>query len=233
MRCTSRSCKSQIKNRQKAILIIDDLFFKRFLFDPRCDYVLSKIQEKFNIPLNFISHRLHKSGITPTALSFLGLFFSLVSALGYFHLHYNELMKVIAISFLLLSGLCDALDGALARLYNLTTKFGGIIDSTFDRLGEIAIFSALTIGEIVPVYIGVAAMASSMMVSYIRSRAEIERIKMKGKGVAERPERLLILIGATIFNQLYLGLFLITILSSITILQRLWRVYSVCSRGSK
>ncbi|WP_455367555.1 CDP-alcohol phosphatidyltransferase family protein [[Eubacterium] cellulosolvens] len=195
--------------------------------------MISKIQEKFSVPLNFLSRRLHKSGITPTVLSFLGLFFSLVSALGYFYLHYGGLIRVIVVSFLLLSGLCDALDGALARLYNLTTKLGGIIDSTFDRLGEIAIFSALMVGESVPVYIGVAAMGSSMMVSYIRSRAEIEGISMKGRGVAERPERLLILIGATIFNQFYIGLLLISILSSITILQRMWRVFSVCSKGSK
>ena len=66
------------------------------------------------------------------------------------------------------------------------------------------------------------------MVSYVRARVDVEGVKLKGVGLAERPERLLILMIATIFaafNSLSLGLGagLVALLSTVTIVERLYR----------
>ncbi len=192
--------------------------------------MLTKIREKFDVPLNFLAGLLCKLRATPTTVSFVGLACAAASACFYFFSGEGEGMRMWALAFLVLSGLFDALDGALARLCGKATRFGGIVDSTFDRLGEIVIFAALTVGAVVPVYIGVLALSSSLMVSYVRSRAEAEGISMKGRGLAERPERLVILIGATLFNQLPAGLLLIGILASLTVMQRLAVVRTMCNR---
>jgi len=66
------------------------------------------------------------------------------------------------------------------------------------------------------------------MVSYVRARVEVEGIKLKGVGIAERPERLLILLVSTFLNSLYggslgWGIGLVAVLSSITVVERVYR----------
>jgi archaetidylinositol phosphate synthase len=118
----------------------------------------------------------------------------------------------------------DALDGPLARL-GKTSKFGGILDSFLDRLGEILIFSGIIMGELASPFWGITAISFSLMVSYVRARAEVENIKMEGIGIAERPERMFILIISSFLWMIEYGVALIAILSIITFVQRIVYAY--------
>jgi phosphatidylglycerophosphate synthase len=96
---------------------------------------------------------------------------------------------------LLLGGICDTLDGPVARATKSVTKFGAFIDSTIDRYSEVAVFLALAwrFREDATLVGVVLAITGSLLVSYTRARAEGlgEECKV---GVLERPERLVLLI---------------------------------------
>lgn len=162
---------------------------------------------------------LDNLGFTPNMLTLIGFICAAMAGV-LFYMSINWMFTyVIAPSLILLSGLMDALDGPLARL-GKDSKFGGILDSTFDRLGEILIFSGIILGELASPFWGIAAISFSLMVSYVRARTEVENIKMESIGIAERPERMLILIISSFLGLIEYGVALIAILSIITFVQR-------------
>ena len=73
---------------------------------------------------------------------------------------------------MLISGLFDALDGALARIYGNETKFGGFFDSILDRFSDAAILCGITLGGLTELHWGFFALVGSLLVSYARARAE-------------------------------------------------------------
>jgi archaetidylinositol phosphate synthase len=90
-----------------------------------------------------------------------------------------------------------------------------------DRISEILVYWGLVYSRLVDWSVGLAALSGSLMVSYARARAEQLGSEMKGVGIAERPERLLILAVAALIDQLNAGVILIALLSAITVLQRI------------
>jgi phosphatidylglycerophosphate synthase len=139
---------------------------------------------------------------------------------------------------ILVGAYLDAVDGAMARRYHETSKMGGILDSVLDRVGEIALYVGLAIGNLVSGRLALWALSASLMVSYVRARVDVEGVKLKGVGLAERPERLLILLFATIlfaFNSLLLqfGVGLIALLSTVTVVERLYRTRVVLTGSEK
>ena len=139
-----------------------------------------------------------------------------------------------AILVLIVGGYFDALDGAMARRYAKVSKFGGVLDSVLDRIGEIAIYAGLLAGGLVPLWVGLWALSAALMVSYVRARVSVEGVNLKGVGIAERPERLLILLVATILwplssSIMWAGVLLIAFLSSITVMARVYRASRVLS----
>lgn len=107
----------------------------------------------------------------------------------------------------LLAGACDAIDGRLARQTGRGSRFGAVIDSTLDRFGEIFTFSGLLwyfSGADFPgsmradpnplmMLLTLLALTGSLMVSYIRARAEGVGVKCD-VGLMQRPERMFVLI---------------------------------------
>jgi len=142
---------------------------------------------------------------------------------------------IVAILVLLIASFFDAVDGAMARKYAEVSKFGGVLDSVLDRIAEVALYAGLLAGSLVQPWIGVWALTASLMVSYVRARVSVEGVTLKGVGIAERPERLLILIVATLLwplsaSILSAGVLLIAILSSITVVSRVHRASVALSR---
>jgi len=88
------------------------------------------------------------------------------------------------------------------------------------------LYSFIALSGLVDLRICLWALSASLMVSYVRARVEVEGVKMKGVGIAERPERLLILLVSTILNPFYgllsWGMVLIAILASATVIERLF-----------
>ena len=131
------------------------------------------------------------------------------------------------------SGVFDLLDGALARYLNKTTKFGGILDSTLDRVSDVAVPAGLialyTIqSSLAGVILAILAIVGSQLVSYIRARAEVINIPCE-IGIFTRPERVVILsLGLLLshFNPvIFIALGIIAVLSWVTAGQRLFFVW--------
>ena len=171
--------------------------------------------------LGQLARGLHGLGLKPNHITLMSLCCSLAAALAFVAVPEHSLKGVTAGTLLLLSGLFDATDGAMARLYGEVSHFGAFLDSVLDRVSEIFVYWSLVYSGLVDWAIGLAALSGSLMVSYARARAEHLGYQMKGVGIAERPERLLILIVAAFVGQLNVGVALIALLSAITVVQRI------------
>ncbi len=187
-------------------------------------WLITAFRHRVNSVLNRFALTLDKMGFTPNMLTVIGFICALMAGvLFYFNINLI-LTYVIAPLLILFSGLMDALDGPLARLGKVS-KFGGILDSTFDRLGEILIFTGIILGKLANPFWGITAISFSLMVSYVRARTEVENVKMESVGIAERPERMLILIISSFLQLIEYGVALIAILSFITFIQRIVYAY--------
>jgi CDP-diacylglycerol--glycerol-3-phosphate 3-phosphatidyltransferase len=164
---------------------------------------------------------LGKMGLSPNAVTVLGFFLTafvaVVLATGR-----TELGGILLIGTLAF----DAVDGTLARLTGATSRFGAFLDSTLDRWAEVVIYLALVWlflqdGQDTGVLLSTAAMATSLLVSYTRARAEGAGFQCK-EGLLTRFERMLILIIGLLINQAIWALAIIALLSGLTAVQRIW-----------
>ncbi len=200
--------------------------------------MLSKIQYLVEGHFQRAAGAFNKTGFTPNSVTSIGFLLTLVASLLYSTGLGNVWFAWAAVLALLVSAYFDAIDGAMARRYRQISKMGGILDSVLDRVGEIALYTGLLAGGLVPGWLSLWALSASLMVSYVRARADVEGIKLKGVGLAERPERLLILMIATIlatFNtlSLELGVGMVALLSTVTIVERLYRTRVELSGSGK
>jgi archaetidylinositol phosphate synthase len=131
---------------------------------------------------------------------------------------------------LLVSGFFDMVDGAVARVTKQASKKGAFLDSTFDKIAEVAIFVGIAFGGLAnPVWV-IVALGLSLLVSYTRARAESLGVELKGIGIGERAERMLILaiIGMIPFagemsfgGQMNWAVIIVSIVAGITLIQRI------------
>src|SRR5438128_10110767 len=202
--------------------------------------MLSKIQYLVEGHFQLAAGAFNKAGFTPNTVTTVGFLLTIVASLVYSIGLGTAWLIFGAVLALLVGAYLDAVDGAMARRYHKISKMGGILDSVLDRVGEIALYAGLAVGSLVPGLLALWALSASWMVSYVRALVDVEGGKLKGVGLAERPERLLILLLATIFvalNSLSLefGVSLIALSSTVTIVERLYRARVVLSgsgRGS-
>jgi CDP-diacylglycerol---glycerol-3-phosphate 3-phosphatidyltransferase len=168
-----------------------------------------------------IALSLARLGLTPNAVTVLGFLLTaavaVVLATGR-----TQLAGVLLIGTLAF----DAVDGTLARLTGTASRFGAFLDSTLDRWAEVALYSALVWfflenGQDKGVLLATAAMATSLLVSYTRARAEGVGIQCK-EGLLTRFERMVLLIAGLILNQVIWALAIIAILAGYTAVQRIW-----------
>jgi CDP-diacylglycerol--glycerol-3-phosphate 3-phosphatidyltransferase len=163
---------------------------------------------------------LNRTGLTPNAITLLGLAGTTVGA----YIISQGKMTIGGI-VLLLSVLVDALDGTMARLRGESSDFGGFVDSVSDRYAEFITFGGLVYfflsKENYPgVMVTFLATAGSVLVSYIKARAEGLGFTAK-VGILTRVERYFVLIPLLIFNQPFMAVALIALLGNITAFQRI------------
>lgn len=145
----------------------------------------------------------------------LGFSLSLVSAFFYF-LHVPQLGG----ASMLLSGFMDVVDGAVARARGKSSPAGSFIDSTMDRLAEIAVYGGIILaGYTDPLFV-LLALSLSLMVSYERAKGEALGLKMGGMGIGERAERILVLALPSLVCMVWVGVLLVLVLAAITFVQR-------------
>lgn len=192
--------------------------------------MLTKLKKEVQQFLSTAARIAHNLGLTPNAISAVGIVLSFFAAAAYAFALGQPLLLLVAVFLLLASGFCDTLDGVLARNYQQATAFGGFLDSLLDRYADAVVYSGIMIGGLCDVSWGLAALAGSLLVSYSRARAEAAGIKMESVGLAERAERMLILAAASLAAFFWLpslnwGIILLAALSNFTVLQRGVHVY--------
>ena len=166
-------------------------------------------------------------GLTPNAITILGAIGVLASA-GFF---YTQERYFIGTLFISVFALSDLFDGTMARISKQgSSKWGGFLDSTIDRITD----SAITISILIPLidaddrlsYLGLVTLVTGLLIPYIRAKAESFSIPCS-VGIAERTERLVIILVATGFEGLNIpyslaaGFWLLAILGFITVGQRI------------
>ena len=192
--------------------------------------MLTKLKQRAQLQLTSIAASIHNLGLTPNHVSILGIIFAVLSALVYWQWEFHFFFLIFAPLLMLISGFSDALDGAMARLYEETTKFGGFLDSLLDRYADAMILCGIILGGLTEVYCGVAALLGSLLVSYSRARAEAAGVKMESVGLAERAERIILLAVASFlaffwFEALNWGILVLAILTNLTVIQRVIYFY--------
>ena len=152
----------------------------------------AKLRIKISAMLSPIAQKIASLGITANMITLLGLLINLIAAC------FLATGRLVPTGLLILFGASfDAIDGAVARARTTTNSAGALLDSVIDRYSEAVIFlGALIYFYNLPNFSGVilafASVIGSILVSYVRARAEGLQIECK-VGLMQRPERIVLL----------------------------------------
>ncbi|MEW6003343.1 MAG: CDP-alcohol phosphatidyltransferase family protein [Nitrospirota bacterium] len=170
-------------------------------------------------PLGTIAKRIP---LSPNILTVIGFLFTVVAA---FVIPINIKLGGILI---LTGGIFDMLDGIVARTGRKVTRFGAFLDSVLDRYSDTFIFLAIAWylaerSSYTGVFLSLGTMVGAFLISYTRARAEGLGESCR-TGIMERPERIILLIFATLTGWLVPVLWIMLILTHITVIQRIYHV---------
>ncbi|GBD19754.1 CDP-diacylglycerol--inositol 3-phosphatidyltransferase [bacterium HR28] len=167
---------------------------------------------------------LARTGLTPNQLTVMGLVLN--GVVGWV---VAEGRLQLAGVLLIVAGAFDMLDGAVARATGRVTRFGGVLDSVLDRYAEAFVLGGLLVWIVrtelgaVPVLLCYATIVGSILVSYVRARAEGAGIQLT-QGFFARPERVVVLALGLLLDRPIWALWLLAVATNLTVLQRLWLV---------
>jgi len=171
-----------------------------------------------------VSKVIAKTGVPPNAVTFFGFGLNIVAAwlLATGHFLLGGFMILIA-------GVFDLLDGALARVTGKSTTFGALLDSTIDRYSEAVLLFGLLFyfarrHDTTEVILIFATMVGSMIISYARARAEGLGLDAE-VGIMRRTVRICTLALGLLINQVLAILWILAILTNFTAWQRLFYVW--------
>lgn len=209
------------------------------------------IQRLVYIVVDPLLHLLLRLHVTPNVVTVVGLVGNAVAAWLFVEAAFSiddDAHRAATLTLwggivILLAGLFDMMDGRLARLGGLSSAFGALLDSTLDRYSELLTLSGIALlllsagGEWL--WAGAmtfAAITGSIMVSYVRARAEALGIDCK-VGLMQRPERVVVTAAAAIASGLTgsmmwiaVGMTVIAVLANITALWRIAHCHNTLKR---
>jgi phosphatidylglycerophosphate synthase len=175
-------------------------------------------------------------GGTPDSLTWLGLLVSFLAGLAFLW------TPILAAVLILAAGLCDILDGLVARRQGLAGPRGAFLDSVLDRYGEVFLYSGAwaylyvhTPYRVWGAILAMGAVVGALMVSYTRARGEGVGVACTD-GIFQRAERLITLAMCGLFDPLAPGIFilvalaLVTLGGNLTAVYRFWKIRSELSR---
>ncbi len=183
------------------------------------------IKEKLGHRVDAVVHALFpflfKRELNPDLLTLSGAVVSVVAAIA-FALGSFPVAGVLVV----FGGFFDLVDGVVARHFGISTTFGGFLDSTLDRLVDMALLLGIVIYYSGADRPGIAALTgvvlvSSVLTSYAKARAELHLEHMPG-GMLERGERVGLLAIGAILGLMEPVLWLLAVGTTITAAQRLW-----------
>jgi phosphatidylglycerophosphate synthase len=181
----------------------------------------ARLGHVFDAPLGFIAKRIPFS---PNALSVTGFIVTVIAA---FVIPHNIRLGGICI---LIGGIFDVLDGMVARTTGRSTKFGAYLDSVLDRYSDAFIFLSIAWylaahGNHTGSFLSIGTLVGAFLISYARARAE-GLGESCHTGIMERPERIILLIIATLTGWIVPMLWIMLVLTHVTVLQRIYYVWN-------
>jgi len=180
------------------------------------------LQRGFMRMLDPLVRLLTKWGVNPNSLTLAGVVITFFATVAFF-------MRSPRLGgfLVLLGGLCDAIDGSLARNAGKASRFGALLDSSVDRYAEFVMLFGiggyfLMVADYVNSTVTFLALCGSFMVSYTRARAESLGLAAK-VGMMQRPERIVFLGAGALIHPIGLAIavWMVAIFSNFTALQRL------------
>ena len=173
--------------------------------------------------LDPVARFLNWIGLTPNSVTLIGVAGNILA--GYFIVRGQISIGGLIV---LIVWPIDALDGSMARLRGEAGDWGAFVDSVSDRYSELIILGSLLYyfaasNQHVAEVVTFAAAAGSILVSYVKARAEAQSFSAK-EGLLTRAERYFVLGPSLLFNIPVIGVWIIAILANFTALQRIWLV---------
>lgn len=181
------------------------------------------IKSAFGERVDGVVHRLFPflfvRRLDPNTLTVCGALVSLCAAAAFV-----ADRPLLAGLLILFGGFFDLVDGVVARHFAISTRFGAFLDSTLDRLVDMALLLGIAVhyaarGEPDHVLLAGSALVASVLVSYAKARAELE-VPTIEVGLLERGERVGLLAAGAILDVMIPVLWVIAVGSTITVIQR-------------
>jgi len=171
-------------------------------------------------PVDGLAALLAPTGIPPNVITWCALVANLWAGMFFAAGRFRA-----AGGMMLLAGLCDLVDGPVARRQNRVSLFGGFLDSILDRYSDLILFLGLLVyyaqvNRFLYAVLAGASMAGAVMVSYAKARAE-SLVPTSEIGFWERPERLVLMILAALANRMEVALWILAIGPNITVIHRI------------
>ncbi len=185
----------------------------------------AKLGHFLDTPLRPLAEKIPFS---PNSLTIIGF---LITVLAAFIIPYNIRLGGIVI---LIGGLFDMFDGIVARTRGKTTRFGAFLDSVLDRYSDAFLFLAIAWylaekGNHTGAFLSLGTLVGAFLISYARARAEGIGESCH-TGIMERPERIILLIFATLTGWIMPVLWIMLVLTHITVIQRIYHVWRLMNR---
>lgn len=162
-------------------------------------------------------------GLTPNMITTVSLVVSACAGIAY-----AERMPLLGALGLTLSGIVDMFDGAVARATGKATRFGAVYDHVLDRYAEFFVLVGIGVGGLANWILVIFCLFGMIMASFTRAKAEsVGGLKSCTVGIAERQEKILLLLLGSIFESLTpfalpFCVIIVSIISHITVVQRLY-----------
>ena len=184
--------------------------------------MLGRIRKKYEAALQPVGVRLGAVGLTPNMITTASLMISACAGVAY-----AERMPLLGALGLILSGIVDMFDGAVARATGKATRFGAVYDHVLDRYAEFFVLVGIGIGGLANWVLVIFCLFGMIMASFTRAKAEsVGGLKSCTVGIAERQEKIILLLLGSIFESLTpfalpFCVIIVGIISHITVVQRL------------
>lgn len=189
----------------------------------------SKLNHKLDKPLGPLVRWLARLGVSPNMLTVAGAIMNIAAAATLLFGHFR-----VGSALVIAGGLCDLLDGALARVTGMQSRFGNVLDSTLDRysdmlplFGLLLYYSGWRSGgtRFSDMVLCSIVIVGSFLVPYVRAKAESLSTQCN-VGLAERAERIIILAGGLMIGAEVVALWVLAVLTHVTVIHRLLHVRS-------
>jgi len=184
--------------------------------------LLGRIRARYQEMMQPVGRYLGSSGVTPNVLTTLSLVIAFGAGTAY---AYRS--PILGALGLFSSGVVDMLDGAVARATKSASRFGAVYDHVLDRYAEFFALAGIGLGGLSDWIWVIYCLFGMLMASFTRAKAEsVGGLKNCTVGIAERQEKLMILLLGSILQPFMPGALMAAVivvgtLSHVTVIQRL------------